>query len=53
MSTPATLPGTRPTMAGTRPRSGAILSIILACQLMIDEALDGLTVKIPARQREF
>ena len=25
----------------------------LACQLMIDEALDGLTVKIPARQREF
>jgi 2Fe-2S ferredoxin len=25
----------------------------LACQLMIDEALDGLTVRIPASQREF
>jgi EmrB/QacA subfamily drug resistance transporter len=52
MSTPATLPGVRPD-AAARHRPGAILSIILACQLMIVVDATIVTIALPNIQREL
>jgi EmrB/QacA subfamily drug resistance transporter len=53
MSSPATLPAAARGVPATRHRPGAILAVILACQLMIAVDASIVTIALPTIQREL